>query len=115
VVSLHCPLTPQTERLVNTARLARMKPTAFLLNTSRVAGGRSGRWRRPSTPGASRALAWTCWRSSRPWRKTAAAGQELPDHSAHRLGHARGPRQADERAVDNVRAFLQGHPQNVRQ
>jgi glycerate dehydrogenase len=35
VVSLHCPLTPQTERLVNRARLALMKPTAFLINTSR--------------------------------------------------------------------------------
>src|SRR5882762_6735286 len=35
VVSLHCPLTPQTKNLVNQERLALMKPTAFLLNTSR--------------------------------------------------------------------------------
>src|SRR6266511_1891982 len=35
VVSLHCPLTPQTRNLVNPERLATMKPTAFLLNTSR--------------------------------------------------------------------------------
>jgi glycerate dehydrogenase len=35
VVSLHCPLTPDTRGLVNAARLARMKRTAFLLNTSR--------------------------------------------------------------------------------
>lgn len=35
VVSLHCPLTPQTEGLVNAQRLSWMKPTAFLLNTSR--------------------------------------------------------------------------------
>ena len=35
VVSLHCPLTPQTANLVNASRLALMKPTAFLLNTSR--------------------------------------------------------------------------------
>ena len=35
VISLHCPLTPQTKHLVNQARLALMKRSAFLLNTSR--------------------------------------------------------------------------------
>ncbi len=35
VVSLHCPLTPETERLVNKERLGLMKRTAFLINTSR--------------------------------------------------------------------------------
>ena len=35
VLSLHSPLTPQTENLINVQRLAWMKPTAFLINTSR--------------------------------------------------------------------------------
>ncbi|MCC5839403.1 MAG: D-2-hydroxyacid dehydrogenase [Opitutales bacterium] len=35
VVSLHCPLTPETEGLVNAARLATMKPGAFIINTGR--------------------------------------------------------------------------------
>lgn len=35
VVSLHCPLTPRTENIVNEQNLARMKKTAFLINTSR--------------------------------------------------------------------------------
>lgn len=35
VVSLHCPLSPATAGLVNARRLAQMKPTAFLINTSR--------------------------------------------------------------------------------
>jgi glycerate dehydrogenase len=35
VVSLHCPLTPQTERMMNRQTLGRMKRGAFLINTSR--------------------------------------------------------------------------------
>lgn len=35
VISLHCPLTPDTEGLVNAQRLSLMKPSAFLINTSR--------------------------------------------------------------------------------
>jgi glycerate dehydrogenase len=35
VVSLHCPLTPKTDRLVGATRLGLMKPTAVLINTSR--------------------------------------------------------------------------------
>ncbi len=35
VVSLHCPLTPETKGLVNDQRLSLMKPSAFLVNTGR--------------------------------------------------------------------------------
>ena len=35
VVTLHCPLTPQTRHLVDGAALAAMKPTAVLVNTAR--------------------------------------------------------------------------------
>lgn len=35
VVSIHCPLTPETQGLINAENLRKMKPTAFLINTSR--------------------------------------------------------------------------------
>ncbi len=35
VVSLHCPLTEDTDKLINPDTLALMKPTCFLLNTAR--------------------------------------------------------------------------------
>lgn len=35
VISLHCPLTPETRHLINEPRLARMKKSTLILNTSR--------------------------------------------------------------------------------
>ncbi|MFM2196613.1 MAG: hypothetical protein RLZZ505_45 [Verrucomicrobiota bacterium] len=36
-ISLHCPLTPETQNMISVATLAKMKPTAFLINTARGA------------------------------------------------------------------------------
>ena len=33
--SLHCPSTPETQGLINTERLEKMKPSAYLINTAR--------------------------------------------------------------------------------
>jgi lactate dehydrogenase-like 2-hydroxyacid dehydrogenase len=35
VVSLHCPLTPETRHLIGPEQLAAMKPTGILINTAR--------------------------------------------------------------------------------
>ena len=37
IVSLHCPLTPETRHLIDAAAIARMKPGVMLINTSRGA------------------------------------------------------------------------------
>ncbi len=114
VVSLHCPLTPTTQKLVNAGRLAWMKPSAFLLNTSRG----------PLVDEAALALALNTGR-------LAGAGVDVlsvePPPADNPLLSAKnclltphnawGTRAARVRllrlAVDNVRAFLAGRPQNV--
>lgn len=35
IISLHCPLTPQTQHLINEIAIAKMKPGTMLINTSR--------------------------------------------------------------------------------
>ena len=35
IISLHCPLTTETDRLMNARRIALMKPEAYLINSSR--------------------------------------------------------------------------------
>ena len=35
IVSLHCPMTPETRHLIDQKALTRMKRTAYLINTSR--------------------------------------------------------------------------------
>jgi glycerate dehydrogenase len=114
VVTLHCPLTPETEKLMNAERLALMKPTAFLVNTSRGP--------LVDEPALAQALNEGC---------IAGAGLDvlgvepaLPDnplltakncyitpHIAWATASAR--RRLMGTAVENVRAFTQGRLQNV--
>ncbi|MCW5551207.1 MAG: D-2-hydroxyacid dehydrogenase [Verrucomicrobiae bacterium] len=114
VVSLHCPLTPQTKHFVNAERLAWMKPTAFLLNTSRG----------PLVDEA--ALAGALNRSQIAGAAMDVLSVEPPPRDNPLLQakdclitphHAWASLAARVRlmriAVDNIRAFLAGQPQNV--
>jgi len=114
VSSLHCPLTPETRELINATTLARMKPTAFLINTSRgpliaeadlAAALNAGRLAGAAVdvlstepPPADNPLltARKCLVTPHNAWATQAARQRLMDV-----------------AVDNVRAFLAGSPINV--
>lgn len=114
VISLHCPLTPETRGLVNAQRISWMKPTAFLINTARG----------PLVDEAALAEALG-------ERRIAGAGLDVlaveppPEHNpllrvpnciitphfAWASGAARLRLMAE--AVENVRAFLRGQPRNV--
>ena len=73
-VSVHTPLNPETRHLISDAELAAMKPTAYLINTSRGPVGRPGSTEsRHSTGGRSRgrgsmSSSANRWRLSRRWR-----------------------------------------------
>lgn len=114
VVSLHCPLTHETERIVNAERLGLMKPTAFLINTSRGAlvdeqaladalnGGRIAGagldvlTDEPPCPDNPLISALNCCITPHIAWATREARQRLMTV-----------------AVDNVKAFLDNRPQNV--
>lgn len=114
VISLHCPLTPSTRELVNAARLTLMKPTAFLINTARgalvdeealAAALNDGRLAgagldvlAEEPPPINHPLLTTrnCYVTPHIAWATRAARQRLMDT-----------------VVENVRAFLEGRPQNV--
>ena len=85
VISLHVPLTPETERLIDAEAIAGMKPGAVIVNTARGAlideealvdacgrdasarpGSTSSRpSRRPPTARSSRSTTWSARRTSR--------------------------------------------------
>jgi glycerate dehydrogenase len=114
VVTLHCPLTPETRGLVNAKSLSWMKPSSFLLNCSRG----------PLVDEPALAEALNA-------RRLAGAGLDVlsveppsPDnpllrarncfitpHFAWATGAARHRLMTI--AVENVRAFLNGRAQNV--
>ena len=114
VVSLHCPLTAENENLVDAQRLAAMKRSAFLLNTSRG----------PLVNEADLAAALD-------GGKIAGAGLDvlrvepasadnpllrakncvITPHIAWATGAARA--RLMKTAIDNLRCFLNGQPVNV--
>ena len=114
VVTLHCPLTEETRGIVNAARIATMKPGAFLINTGRgplvveqdlTAALNAGRIAgagldvlstEPPPPGNPLFTAKNCIITPHIAWATHASRARLMDVVA-----------------ENIRAFLAGKPQNV--
>ena len=114
VVSLHCPLKDDNQGMIGAAQLAKMKPTAFLLNlargalldesavaealnTGRIAGaGLDVLSTEPPSPSNPLIGAKNCFITPHIAWGTLTARQRLLQI-----------------AVENLRAFLDGKPQNV--
>jgi glycerate dehydrogenase len=114
VLTLHCPLLPETKHLINAERLSWMKPTSFLLNTSR-----------------GQLVDETALAAALNFDKLAGAGLDvlsvepppatnplltaknciITPHLAWATKSARS--RLMQKAVENVRAFLSGKPQNI--
>ena len=114
VISLHCPLTPDTRHLINSQTLQKMKPSAILINTGRgpliddqavadaLAEGRLAAFcadvLTEEPPKATNLLL------AQPNAFTTPHIAWASTEARIRLLHI---------AIDNVRSFLSGHPQNV--
>lgn len=114
VISLHCPLTPQTQDLVNAARLATMKPTAFLINTGRGALVVEHDLAAALDTGRIAGAALDVLSVEPPPHDhplLRAKNCLITPHSAWATREARA--RLIEIATENVRAFLDGAPQNA--
>jgi glycerate dehydrogenase len=118
VISLHCPLTPETKNLINQQTLSSMKPTAFLINTARGAL-------------IDEAALIVALREKRIAAAALDVISEEPPRAEHPIIQAAGrldnlivtphtawsAREARERLLDevaaNISAFLAGAPRNV--
>ncbi len=116
VLTLHCPLTPQTKNLINSETLALMKPTAFLVNAAR--GGivdegalleslRTGRL----AGAAVDVLSVEPPRDSNPLLDAKLPNLIITPHCAWASREAR--QQIIDQTVENIRAFEAGNPVRV--
>ena len=113
-VSLHCPLFPETEKMINTETIQHMKDGAFLINTSRGGLLDEAAVRDALVSGKLRGAA------------VDVVSREPMEESNPLLGApnciitphiAWAPVESRQRllgcVVENIRCFLDGHPQNV--
>ena len=114
VISLHCPLTPDTRHLINSDTLQKMKPSAILINTGRgplvddqavaeaLAEGRLAAF-------CADVLTEEPPKATNPLLRQPNAF--ITPHIAWASKEARS--RLLQVAIDNVRSFLTAHPQNV--
>ena len=114
VVSLHCPLKPETREMVNAEFLAQMKPSALLINTARGGLINEADLAKALEQGTIAGFAADVLSIEPPTNGNPLIGAPNAIVTPH-IGWA--SREARARClqigVENVRAFMNGTPQNV--
>jgi glycerate dehydrogenase len=114
VVSLHCPLTAENQGLVNARRLATMKSSAFLINTSRGPLINEADLAAALNAGRIAGAGLDVLAVEPPWADNpllTARNCLITPHIAWATHAARA--RLMQIAVENLRAFLGGKPVNV--
>lgn len=114
VVSLHCPLTPSTEHLINRHTLLLMKPTAILINTGRGPLIDEAAVAEALREGRLAAFCGDVLSTEPPAADNpllTAPRSLITPHSAWATLEAR--KRLMHTALNNLRAHLAGNPQNV--
>ena len=114
VVSLHCPLTPDTRHLINRETIGRMKPSAILINTGRGPLVNDQDVADALNDGRLRAYCADVLSEEPPRADNPLLQCEnafITPHIAWATEEARTRLIAV--AIDNVKAFVKGMPKNV--
>ena len=114
VLSLHCPLTPDTKHLINRQTLELMKPSAILINTGRGPLVNDQDITDALKANRLRAFCADVLTEEPPKADNPLLSSEnafITPHIAWASNEAR-TRLIDV-AISNVRAFIEGTPQNV--
>jgi glycerate dehydrogenase len=118
IVTLHCPLTTETQRLINDQTLSLMKPGAFLINTARGALVDEAALIRALREGrlAAAALDVISREPPQAGHPIIEAAKELDNLlvTPHTAWSARESRQRLlQEVADNISAFVAGKPRNL--
>jgi glycerate dehydrogenase len=116
VISLHCPLTPETQNLIGKEQLAQMRNTAILINTARGALVDETALIQALKEGKLGGAGIDVLREEPPRHGNVLLEAKLPNlivspHVAWASFQAM--RTLANQLVDNLEAFVRGAPQNV--
>ncbi len=113
VLSLHCPLTPETQDLIDEAALARMKPGSFLINAARGGVVNEEALKTALSSGQLAGAATDVLTEEPPRNGNVLLDNSIPNliitpHSA--WGSVQARTRIIEQTRENIEGYLGGHP-----